>query len=139
MAELKTKKTKASPLAFVKTITDPERQRDARVLVRLFAEETGQKPTMWGTAIIGYGLYHYESERSRQQGDWPLAGFSPRKQYLALYLYAAGKHFPELLKQLGPHSTSVGCLYIKRLSETNLSVLRRLVRSAYREAKQKLT
>lgn len=139
MAELKTKKNKASVAKFIDAVPDEQRRKDAKVLVKMFADITGEKPTMWGTAIVGYGLYHYKSERSSQEGDWPLSAFSPRKQNLTLYLLSAGKQYPDLLKKLGPHSTSVGCLYIKRLSEVNIAVLRQLIAKTYKEAKRKLT
>lgn len=139
MAELKTKKTKASVTEFLKQVPDQQKSQDGLALHKLFSEVTGQKAAMWGPAIVGYGLYHYESERSSQKGDWPLAAFSPRKQNLTLYLYRAGKQYPALLKKLGPHSTSVGCLYIKRLSDVKLPVLRRLIAKTYAEAKKKLT
>ncbi len=139
MAELKTKKNKASVTAFLKTVPDIEKQKDSLVLMKLFADVTGEKPTMWGTAIVGYGMYHYKSERSTQEGDWPLAGFSPRKQNLTLYLFGAGKQHPALLKKLGPNTTSVGCLYIKRLADVQLPVLRQLIEKTYKDAKKKLT
>lgn len=138
MAELKTKKNKASVAKFINAVLDDQRRKDAKVLVKMFAELTGQKPTMWGSAIIGYGLYHYKSERSTQEGDWPLIAFSPRKQNLTLYLYGAGKQHPALLKKLGPHTTSVGCLYIKRLSEVSIPVLRQLIKKSHFDAKKKL-
>lgn len=139
MAELKTKKTTASPTAFIKTVPDKKKQQDSLVLLKLFADITGEKAAMWGTAIVGYGMYHYKSDRSAQEGDWPLAGFSPRKQNLTLYLYRAGNQYPALLKKLGPHSTSKGaCLYIKRLSDVNISVLRQLIDKTYKEAKKRL-
>lgn len=138
MAELKTKKTAASAAAFIKTVPDKEKQKDSLVLLKLFADITGEKPTMWGSAIIGYGMYHYKSERSSQEGDWPLAGFSPRKQNLTLYLFGAGKNHPALLKKLGKHTTSGACVYIKRLSDVHVPVLRQLVRKTYQEAKKRL-
>lgn len=127
MAELKTKKTTASPTAFIKTIPDKEKQKDSLVLLKMFADITGEKPAMWGTAIIGYGQYHYESERSAQKGDWPLTGFSPRKQNLTLYIHP-GNISPKFLKQLGSYTMSNGsCLYIKRLSDVDQKVLKQVI------------
>ena len=80
MAELKTKKTNASPAAFVAKVDNPQRRKDGEVLLKLFGEVTKKKPAMWGPSIIGYDTYHYKSERSAQEGDWPMVGFSPRKQ-----------------------------------------------------------
>lgn len=139
MSELKTKKNNASPAAFIKSVPDEQKRRDSLVLLKLFADVTGQKPAMWGTAIVGYGKYHYKSERSSQEGDMPLAGFSPRKQNLTLYLFNRdAKHYSTLLRKLGAHGTSVACLYINRLSDVNLAVLRQLIEKSYKEAKKKL-
>lgn len=138
MAELKTKKTTASVTAFIKTVSDKEKQKDSLVLMKLFSDITGEKPTMWGSAIIGYGMYHYQSERSSQHGDWPLAAFSPRKQNLTLYVMP-GTYVPlAVFKQLGPHTKSKGCLYIKRLSDVDMAVLKKIIKVSYENAKKKL-
>ncbi len=129
MAELKTKKTTASVSKFINAIPDEGRREDARVLVKLFSQVTGKKPAMWGTAIVGYGQYHYKSERSNQEGDWPLVAFSPRKQNLTLYVMSGLK--PADVKNLGPHTTSVGCLYIKRLSDVDLRVLKAVLAKSF--------
>lgn len=85
MAELKTKVSSASVVGFIKTIEPEEKRNDCRTLLKIFKEATGEKPKLWGTSIIGFGLYHYESTRSTQKGDWPRTGFSPRKQNLTIY------------------------------------------------------
>lgn len=130
MTELKTKKTTASPAAFLKTVSDEQKRQDAQTLLKLFADVTGEKPTMWGAAIIGYGQYHYESERSAQKGDWFEVGFSPRKQNLTLYINHGLT--PLDLKNLGPHKASGGCLYINRLSDVNLAVLKKAIAKSYK-------
>lgn len=130
MAELKTKKTTVSPTAFIKTVPDKEKQKDSLVLLKMFADITGEKPVMWGTAIIGYGQYHYESERSAQKGDWFLTGFSPRKQNLTLYIMHGLT--PVDLKNLGPYKAGGGCLYINRLSDVNLAVLKKAIAKSYK-------
>ena len=79
MAELKTQKNNASVKDFINAVEDEQKRKDAHELVKIFSEVTKEKATMWGTSIIGFGQYHYKSERSRQEGDWPLTGFSPRK------------------------------------------------------------
>ncbi len=136
MAELKTKKTTASVPAFLKSVPDEAKVKDGLELLRIFTEATGEKAAMWGTAIVGFGQYHYESERSSQKGDWPLVGFSPRKQSLTLYVYP-GNLPAALLKELGPHTESKGCLYLKRLSDVKLPVLKKLVKVAYQEMKRR--
>lgn len=130
MAELKTKKTKVNPTAFIKTVPDKVKQLDSLVLLKMFADITGEKPTMWGTAIIGYGMYHYESKKSAQKGDWPLIAFSPRKQNLTLYIMHGLT--PADLKNLGPYKGGGGCLYINRLSDVNLVVLRKAIAKSYK-------
>lgn len=91
----------------------------------MFSEITGEKPVMWGTSIIGYGDYHYKYASGRE-GDWMLVGFSPRKANLSLYIHP-GNVDPKLLKQLGPNTPSMGCLYIKRLSDVDQKVLREVI------------
>lgn len=131
MAELKTKATNQSPTAYIATIEPQEKQKDALELLKMYTEITGEKPVIWGTSIIGFGQYHYKSERSTQEGDWPLVGFSPRKQSLTLYFMNGFSESSELLDKLGPHKTSVGCLYIKRLSDVNQNILKELIKQSF--------
>jgi hypothetical protein len=88
----------------------------------MFEKVTGEKAVMWGTSIVGFGKYHYKSEKSKQEGDWMRVGFSPRKQNLTLYIMHGNKDSQELLKKLGKHKTSGGiggCLYINKLSDVD--------------------
>lgn len=135
MAELKTKATTQSAKAFLETIEPEEKRADSLALLELFQKITGEKPVMWGTSIVGFGKYHYKSERSTQEGDWPLVGFSPRKQNLTLYIMHGNTDNPDLTK-LGKHTTSVGCLYIKRLSDVDEKVLSRLIKKCFDFMKQ---
>ncbi len=138
MAELKTKVTTASATAFIRAIPEAEKRTDSLALLALFQEVTGEKPKMWGTAIVGFGSYHYESARSAQKGDWPLTGFSPRKQNLTIYVMPGFKEYSELLKDLGKYKTSAGgCLYIKRLSDINTEVLTKLIKRSVADMKKK--
>jgi len=137
MAEIKTKKTNASALLFLKGIEDPEKRKDSLALSNIFKEATGELPTMWGTAIVGFGTYHYESERSTQKGDWMLTGFSPRKQNLTLYIMPGFKAYGDLLKDLGKYKTSVSCLYIKRLSDVDTKILTKLIKRSVADMKKK--
>jgi hypothetical protein len=138
MAELKTKLTKASALEFIKKIPDLEKRKDGLELLKIFKTATGEKPKMWGTSIIGYGMYHYKSERSSQEGDWPLTGFSPRKQNLTIYLMSGFKNYQGLLKDLGKHKTSGGsCLYIQKLPDVSIKVLTQLIKQSFLEMKKK--
>jgi hypothetical protein len=128
MAELKTKPTNQKAEDFLKTITPSEKQADGFKLLEIFKKTTGEKPVMWGTSIVGFGKYHYKSERSTQEGDWPLIGFSPRKQNLTLYIMSGFKDNQDLLKKLGKHKTSVGCLYINHLSDVDIQILSKLIK-----------
>ena len=104
----------------------------------MFEKITGEKAVMWGTSIVGFGQYHYKSERSRQEGDWMLVGFSPRKQNLTLYILHGNKDNPALEK-LGKHKTSGGmggCLYINKLSDVDQKVLSKLIETSYRSMKE---
>ena len=135
MAELKTKATKDSVLKFLNSIEPEEKRKDGLALLKMYKKITGQKAVMWGSSMVGFGKYHYKSERSTQEGDWPLAAFSPRKQNLTLYAMAGNKGNLEL-KKLGKHKTSVGCLYINRLSDVDEKILISLIKKSYQFVKK---
>ena len=135
MAELKTKRTTQSAAEFMESVEPAEKRQDGFALIELFQKITGEKPVMWGTSIVGFGMYHYKSERSSQEGDWPLVGFSPRKQNLTLYVMHGNSESKDLLQKLGKHKTSEssggGCLYINKLSDVDLSVLSQIIKKSY--------
>ncbi|MBC7836293.1 DUF1801 domain-containing protein [Acetobacteraceae bacterium] len=133
MAEPKTKKTTASVTAFVGAIENEQRRTDAKQLLKIFKEVTGVKPAMWGPSIIGYGVYHYKSERSTQEGDWPRAGFSPRKANLTIYILPGFAKYEPLFKKLGKHKTSKACLYINKLSDIDIPTLRTIIKETQNE------
>ena len=137
MAELKTKVTDASVEEFIGGVENERRRDDGFELLKLFKRVTGLEPKMWGPSIVGFGVYHYKSERSSQEGDWPLVGFSPRKKNLTLYVDP--NSFPELLEDLGKHTTSVSCLYVNKLDDVDLAVLEQLVAASFERAKKELT
>lgn len=129
MAELKTKQTENDVSAFISTFADTEQKRkDSHELIRLLHEWTGYGPKMWGPSIIGFGSYHYKSERSSQEGDWPLVGFSPRKAAISLYVFTGAKEHEYLLEGLGKYKMGKACIYIKKLSDINQEVLKKLVK-----------
>jgi hypothetical protein len=130
VAEPKTTKTDASVAEFLATVADERRRSDAQALCALMTEVTGVQPAMWGPSIVGFGSYKYEYGSGRR-GEWLTVGLSPRKQNLTLYLAAGIDRFPELLGRLGKHTTGKGCLYLKRLSDVDLDVLRQLVGEAF--------
>ena len=126
MAELKTKKNKASVSAFLNSITDDQQRKDAKAIAKIMREVTGKKATMWGDSIVGFGQYDYKYA-SGHEGSWPLAGFSPRKGNLSVYIMDGFKERAALLKKLGKHKTGRACLYIKRLEDVDLGVLKKLI------------
>jgi hypothetical protein len=123
MAENKTKATKVSVSAFIDAITDESRRSDAKALVKLMQKASGEKPTMWGPSIIGFGSYHYTYDSGRE-GDMPLIGFSPRKAATVLYGLSAAE---SLLPKLGKHTRGKGCVYIKKLADVDMKVLEAMV------------
>ena len=130
MAELKTKQTKADVSEFINSFADSAQKRqDSFELLKLMQDFTGFEPRMWGTSIIGFGSYHYKSERSSQEGDWPLIGFSPRKAAISLYVYTGAKEHEYLLKDLGKYKMGKACIYVKKLSDINQDVLRKLMKA----------
>ncbi|NUM44005.1 MAG: DUF1801 domain-containing protein [Anaerolineales bacterium] len=129
MPELKTQKNDASVEAFLNSVEDEKKRQDSYAILELMKEVTGADPVMWGTSIIGFGNYHYKYASGRE-GDWMVAGFSPRKQNLTVYLTSGIAQYGELLEKLGKYTTGKGCLYIKKLEHVNLDVLRELVKQS---------
>jgi len=131
MAENKTAPTAASAQAFVDAVEHPVRRADGQALLDLFEQLTDQPPVMWGPSIIGFGSYHYKYASGRE-GDAAAVGFSPRKGTLALYglTYAPGS--APLLEGLGKHKTGAACLYVNKLADVDLAVLRALISLGYK-------
>jgi hypothetical protein len=136
MAELKTKQTEASVEAFLDAIEDETRRNDCLAVAKIMKRATRAEPRMWGLSIVGFGEYHYRYESGRE-GDWFLAGFSPRKRDLTLYIVAGFDRYESLMARLGKHSTGKSCLYIKRLADIDTAVLEELVSESVRHMKQK--
>lgn len=126
MAENKTKATVARVEDYFSTIEDEGRRKDCEALARLMTRATKQKPTMWGTSIVGFGSYHYKYASGRE-GDSCLTGFSSRKGDITIYLVADFPGRDELLSKLGKHKTGKGCLYVRQLSDVDPKVLEKLV------------
>lgn len=138
MAEPKTKPTNQKAEDFLNTIEPEEKRKDSFEVLHMMKEVTGLEPVMWGPSIIGFGLYHFKSEKSAQEGDWPLIGFSPRKQNLTLYIMFGNGENQDLFSKLGKHKTSKACVYINRLSDVDVDVLKELTMRSYQSAKQEL-
>ena len=115
---LKTQRTAASVKMFLDKVPDERRRKDARTVSALMADVTGEKPAMWGPSIVGFGSYHYKYA-SGQEGDWPIVGFSPRKDSLTVYIMPGFAEYSELLAKLGKHKTGRSCLYIKSLDDVH--------------------
>ena len=124
----KTHATAASVDAFIDKQASEAVRDDCRMLMALMHEITGEAPHMYGPTIIGYGTYHYKYA-SGHEGSAPLAAFSPRKTELVLYLYPEALD-PELLTKLGKHKATKGCVYVKRLDDIDLKVLKTLVKKS---------
>lgn len=132
MAENKTQPTDASVDDFLDEATPARRRDDGKALAEIFREVTGTEPVMWGPSIVGYGSYRYASPSNpRNQGEWMKTGFSPRKAQLSIY---GIKDLPEgaaLLPELGTFTEGAGCVYVKKLDDIDLGVLRRLIAIAW--------
>ena len=129
------RRTDASVEGFLARVPDGRRREDARRLAAIMQEITGESAAMWGTSIVGFGVYHYRYA-SGHEGDAPLASFSPRSQHLAIYLVGEfGDRHRSALARLGPHKTGKGCLYVKRLDDVDLDALRELIDRSVRVRK----
>jgi hypothetical protein len=129
MAELKTKPTRIDSAKFVDGIKDEHRRADARTLLSMMTRVTGETPRMWGSAIVGFGSYHYTYATGRE-GDWCVTGFSPRKDAMTVYILP-GLHLQQAnLKKLGKVTTGKSCIYIKNLADVHMPTLEKMVKQA---------
>ncbi|MEO5569387.1 MAG: DUF1801 domain-containing protein [Bacteroidia bacterium] len=135
MAENKTTENKNSVTGFLATVKDEKKRSDCSVLIKLIAEHTGFEPKMWGTAIVGFGSYHYKYESGRE-GDAPLASLSPRANAITLYLSNV-KEKPELLKKLGKHKIGGGCIYIQKLEDIDTGILMKMTDHSIKHLRSK--
>lgn len=129
MAEPKTQPTDADPVAFLDAKAPEKMRADAQTLLRLFTDVTGAPPVVWGTSLIGYGRYTYLSGKTNV--PWPLSAFAVRSTALTLYVLASAPEQAYHLARLGKYTTGGGCLYIKRLSEVDMDVLREIIATAH--------
>ncbi len=138
MAGLKTQQTGADVGDFILSFADTEQKRkDSFALLKLMQDFTGFEPRMWGPSMIGFGSYHYKSERSRQEGDWPLVGFSPRKQAFSLYVYTGLPEHEYLLKNLGKFTMGKACIYVRKLEDIDPEALKQIMAETIRFLRQK--
>lgn len=126
MSEPKTKRNNSSVTDFLNKVENQKRREDSFVVMQIMEEITGEKPEMWGPSIIGFGTYTYKYKSGRE-GDWMLTGFSPRKQSLTLYIMSGFENYDSILSNLGKYKTGKSCLYVNRLEDIDLEVLRALI------------
>lgn len=126
MAKNKTTETNSSVTDFINAVEDTAKRNDSFELVKIMQEESGFEPKMWGPGIIGFGSYHYKYD-SGHEGDAPLVAFSPRKAAISLYCYTTTENKEELLSKLGKHKASKGCIYIKKLTDIDTEILRKMI------------
>ena len=127
MAEIKTKPTSASVEDFINTVKDEQKRKDSFVILEMMKKATGEEPKLWGSSIIGFGNIRYKSPTTGREVDWLRIGFSPRKANLSLYISGGVKEHAAALKKLGKHKTGVGCLYINKLEDIDLKVLKGMI------------
>lgn len=129
MSGNKTKPTNKSVSAFLNSVENQRRKADALVINEMMTRITGEKPTMWGPTMVGFGQYHYKYDSGRE-GDMFLTGFSPRKANLVLYIMPGYGQFDDVMARLGKFKTGQACLYINKLDDIDLDVLERLIRKS---------
>ena len=130
LVEIKTKPTVASVTDFINSITDEQKRKDSFVLLELMQAASGEQPVLWSSAIIGFGTKRYKSPNTGREVDWLRIGFSPRKANLSLYISVGIKEHAAALKKLGKHKTGVGCLYINKLEDIDLKVLKEMIKTS---------
>jgi hypothetical protein len=135
MAEAKTKPTAASVEAFLARVPKPQVREDCRAVARIMAAATRAPAMMWGPSIVGFGQYRH-TYASGREGLWPLAAFAPRGSNLVLYVMPGFDGYDDLLKDLGPHSHGVSCLYVKRLSDLHMPTLKKLIVASVKHTKR---
>jgi hypothetical protein len=127
MAEIKTKQNSASVEDFINGIEDEQKRKDSFVIAEMMKQATKEDPKMWGSAIIGFGNINYKSPATGREVDWMRIGFSPRKASLSLYIGVGNKELAAAIKKLGKHKTGKGCLYINKLADVDLKVLKGMI------------
>ena len=130
MSDLKTRPTDQDVEEFLDSVEHPTRKADGFILLEIMKEVTQEEPVMWGTSIVGFSSYHFKYASGRE-GDWMKTGFSPRKQSLSIYIYNGFDGYEDLLLKLGKHRLGVGCLYINKLADVDLDVLKEIIKKSH--------
>jgi len=127
LAQIKTKPTAASVEDFLNAVQPEQKRNDSFVILEIMKKASGEEPKMWGGSIVGFGNKRYKSPATGREVDWLEIGFSPRKANLSIYLLGGLKQHAEALEKLGKHKTGVGCLYVNKLDDIDLEVLREMI------------
>lgn len=135
MAELKTKKTEESVVAFLDKIENVKKRLDCYAILNLMKSVTGHEPKMWGESIVGFDSYHYKYATGHE-GDMPLAAFAPRRNNLTIYIMPGFERYEALMAKLGKYKAGKSCLYIKSMNDVDPLVLRELVAESARFMQQ---
>lgn len=136
MAELKTKANSASVIEFLNAVEDEKKKQDSFTILAIMKDISGEEPKMWGPSIIGFGTYHYKYKSGRE-GDFMQCGFSPRKQNLTLYIMSGFSKYENLMNKLGKYKTGKSCLYIKKIEEVDMDVLKELISESIKYIRNK--
>jgi len=135
MSQNKTRPNDRGVKKFVSGISDEKKREDALSLLELMKQATKTEPRMWGDSLIGFGSYHYRYDSGRE-GDYFMTGFSPRKQNLTIYIMPGFDKYKDIMKRLGRYTTGKSCLYIKKLEDVDLTVLKELIRQSFTDMKK---
>lgn len=138
LVKIKTKETSSSVEGFLNKEKDAQKRKDSFAILEMMKKISGEEPKMWGSSIIGFGSMIYTSPATGRQVNWLKIGFSPRKANISLYLTMSIKEHSATLKKLGKHKAGVGCLYINKLEDVDLSVLKQLIKTALKNKPQAL-
>ncbi|MES2679694.1 MAG: DUF1801 domain-containing protein [Bacteroidota bacterium] len=133
LAVIKTKPTTNSVEDFINKVENEQKREDSFVLLEMMKKISGEEPVLWSSSIIGFGNKRYKSPATGREVDWFLIGFSPRKANLSLYLTVGVQQYHEALKKLGKHKTGGGCLYINKLEDVDLKVLKGVIEKALKQ------
>jgi len=130
LAQIKTKPTAASVEGFINAVKDEQKRKDSFVLLDLMKKASGEEPVLWSSSVIGFGIKRYKSPATGREVDWLRIGFSPRKANLSLYIGIGVKEHPAALKKLGKHKTAGGCLYINKLEDIDIKILKGMIETS---------
>jgi hypothetical protein len=138
MSEIKTKQIDQDVDEFLLRIEPDKKRNDSINLKKLFDSILKEPPSLWNNNMIGYGKFHYKSDRSKQEGDWPLTAFSPRKQNITIYIMSGANNYKDMLSELGKFKMSSGsCIYINKLEDINPEVLKKIIIASVSDMKAK--